>query len=274
MIDGLIIDVFNPDLMWRYSREEGRVTASKVSRIEESGDCYHAELSWSKIARDPHTGYQQNVRLPLNVTIQNNHGTTSQQLLISVLPYRPQPFLVKINYHIVICKKCIVTFQVFTILGCLLLIVILLLSALVIVLRNKRNMWGKITIDKKVRLIYCFVTLIKSLDGENEIKPSPHPIFIVCCMEHIRYFLRYWNLWFDAIDKRLPWLCTLYQTPLEWNEYLHLYLYSVAFILVVGQSQCRARYPGLFIQNLVVIQETKVHHGADISSVDFIHIPP
>ena len=115
------------------------MTASKVSRSEESGDCYHAELSWSKIARDPHTGYQQNVTLPLNVTIQNNHGTTSQQLTISVLPYRPQPFLVKINYHIFICK-CIVTFQVFTILGCLLLIVILLLSALVIVLRNKRNM--------------------------------------------------------------------------------------------------------------------------------------
>ena len=172
MIDGLIIDVFNPDLMWRYSREEGRVTASKVSRSEESGDCYHAELSWSKIARDPHTGYQQNVTLPLNVTIQNNHGTTSQQLLISVLPYRPQPFLVKINYHIVICK-CIVTFQVFTILGCLLLIVILLLSALVIVLRNKRNMWGKITIDKKVRLIYCFVTLIQSLDGESSAKRWP-----------------------------------------------------------------------------------------------------
>ena len=97
MIERLIIDVFNPDWLKRYSRDEVRLTASKVVSSGDSGDsedCYDASFSWSQIARGLDTDYQQNVTLAVAVIIENTHGTASQQLTIFIKPYRPQPFLV------------------------------------------------------------------------------------------------------------------------------------------------------------------------------------
>ena len=77
-----------------------KLTASKVESSEDSsgGDCHHAELSWSKIALDPdHDDSQQNITV--SVIIENTHGTSSQQLTIFILPYRPQPFLVIFFKH-------------------------------------------------------------------------------------------------------------------------------------------------------------------------------
>ena len=81
------------------------MTASKVESCEDSVDCYYADLSWSEIARDlDHIDYQQNITV--EVMIKNTDGTTSQQLTILILPYRPQPFLVifSIKKYIIILQ--------------------------------------------------------------------------------------------------------------------------------------------------------------------------
>ena len=78
------------------------MTANKVVRSGDSGDCYDASLSWSQIARDLDTDYQQNVTVAVAVIIQNTQGTASQQLTIFIKAYRPQPFLVKFLKYIII----------------------------------------------------------------------------------------------------------------------------------------------------------------------------